>query len=75
MQIPRPIEVLDVDTVRGKHGGQLVALAVGQGAEHVDVERAHAGSRAEEAATEPGTLFIGPVDQGDGDRWCAVGGE
>ena len=69
------VEVLDVDAVRRQDLGQLVALLVGQAAQHVDVERADTGRRAEEAATEPRTLLVRPVDEGDGDRWSALGRE
>ena len=56
------VEVLDVDAVLGEDLGQLGALLVGEAAEHVDVERAHARRRAEQAAAEARTLLVGPVD-------------
>ena len=51
--------------------GQGVAVAVGQAAQHVDVERAHRRRAAEQAAAEAGALLVGPVDEGDGDRRAA----
>ena len=69
------VEVVDVDAVLGEHLGQLVALLVGQPAQHLDVERADTGRRAEQAAAEPSALLVGPVDQRDGDRRRAFGGE
>ena len=55
-------------------GSLLPSLSV-KPAEHVDVERADAGRRSEQAAAEPGALLVGPVDQRDGDRRRAVRGE
>ena len=69
------VEVFDVDAVGGEHVGKLVALLVGQAAQHVDVERADTRRRAEQAAAEPGTLLVGPVDQGDRDRRSTVRGD
>ena len=69
------VEVLDVDAVLAEHVGQRVALLVGQPAQHVDVERADRRRRAEQAAAEAGALLVGPVDEGDGHRRRALGGE
>jgi hypothetical protein len=69
------VEPVDVDPVLSEDLGQAVALFVAEAAEHLEIERAHTGGRAEQAAAEPGALLVGPVDQGDGDRRRALGGE
>ena len=69
------VEVLDVDAVRGEDLGQLVALLVGQSSQDIDVERADTRRRAEQAAAEPCTLLVRPVDQRHGDRRYTFGGE
>ena len=55
--------------------GRALPSLVGQPAQDVDVERAHRRRAAEQAAAEAGALLVGPVDEGDGDRRGAVGGE
>jgi hypothetical protein len=71
----RRVEVLDVDPVRGEHGRELVAVAIGQRAQHAEVERPHRRRAPEEAAPEPGPLLVGPVDERHRHRRDAVGGQ
>ena len=49
--------------MRRERVGQRGAVAVGQAAHGVGVERARAGARAEQAAAEARALLVGPVDE------------
>ena len=55
-------------------GSLLPSLSV-RPAQDVDVERADARRRSEQAAAEAGALLVGPVDEGDRDRRRALGGQ
>ena len=58
---------VEVDAVGGERVGQRDAVAVGEAAHGVRVERARARARAEQAAAEARALLVGPVDELDGD--------
>ena len=55
--------------------GQRAAVAVGEAAQHVEVEGAHRRRAAEQAAAEPGAFLVGPVDERHRHRRDAVGGQ
>ncbi len=54
---------VEVDAVVGERVRQGHAVAIGQAAHRVRVERACRGARAEQAAPEPRPLLVGPVDE------------
>ena len=60
--------------MRRERVGQGDAVAVGQPAHGVGVERAGAGARAEQAAAEARALLVGPVDELERER-ARLGGE
>jgi len=69
------VDRLQADAVFGNHLGQPVAFLVDETGSGLEVERTNDRRRTEQAAAEPGTFLIGPIDHCDGDRRGAFGGQ
>ena len=57
------VHAVELDVVTGEHVLEPLAVAIAQVTDLVDLERAGAGGRTEQAATEARALLVGPVDE------------